>query len=200
MDNQLKHRLTGATILVLLIVLLVPEMLSGPQPAVTPAMLPAGARTEDVPIRSFDINVSERESAPAQAADPAAAAPTPAARPVPQAATATRPAGEAPASSVAPTSPPSSTPSPRPAVAPPRGGVTGTYFVQLGSFSARNSASNLAARLKSSGFSATVTPVTAGGRTLHRVRVGPVGDRAAGEALAKRLRAAGHVGSVVSGP
>ncbi len=194
MDNQLKHRLTGATILVLLIVLLVPEMLSGPQPTATPAMLPAGARTEDVPIRSFDINVSEREPAPVQAPDSASAAPTPAAEP------ASQPPAQAPAPAVAPASTTASTPSPRPAVAPPRGGMTGTYFVQLGSFSARGSATSLATKLKSAGFSATVTPVTAGGRTLHRVRVGPVGDRAAGEALAKRLRAAGHVGSVVSGP
>ena len=177
MDNQLKQRLTGATILVLLIVLLVPEMLSGPQPAVSPVTLPVGAQGNDVPIRSFDINLGEPEPGPAEdaAATPAAsAAATPAPAPV------------------------QSAPLPRSAAAP--AAARGTYFVQLGSFSARNSATNLAAQLKSRGFSATVTPVMAGGRTLHRVRVGPVADRAAGDALAGRLRAAGHAGSVVSGP
>lgn len=175
MDNQLKHRLTGATILVLLIVLLVPEMLSGPQPAASPVVLPADPQGNDVPIRSFNINVGEPESAPVpdSAAGPAAS----------------------PAPAAAPTQ---SAPLPRSAAAPAT--TTGTYFVQLGSFAARNSATNLAAQLKSRGFAAAVTPVTAGGRTLHRVRVGPVADRAAGDALASRLRAAGHAGSVVSGP
>lgn len=186
MDNQLKHRLTGATILVLLIVLLVPEMLSGPQPAASPVVLPADAQGNDVPMRSFDINVSEPDGAPA----PAAAAGD-------RTGPGTDP-GASPAPSPVP-APIQSAPMPR-SVAAPAAAASGTYFVQLGSFSARNSATNLAAQLKSRGFAAAVTPVTAGGRTLHRVRVGPVADRAAGEALAGRLRAAGHAGSVVSGP
>jgi DedD protein len=170
-DNQLKHRLTGATILVLLVVLLVPEMLSGPQPAASPVTLPADAQSNDVPMRSFDINVGEPVAAPVQSA-----AASPAATP-------------APTQSV-----------PVPRSAPVQAAATGAYFVQLGSFSARTSATNLASVLKTRGFAATVTPVTSGGRTLHRVRVGPVADRAAGEGLAKRLRAAGHAGSVVPGP
>jgi cell division septation protein DedD len=184
-DNQLKHRLTGATILVLLIVLLVPEMLSGPQPAASPVVLPADAQGDDVPMRSFDINVSEPEAAPA-----------------PDASASDRPSpGTDPAANPAPSPVPApiqSAPMPR-AIATPAA-ASGTYFVQLGSFSARDSATNLAAQLKSRGFAAAVTPVTAGGRTLHRVRVGPVANRAAGDALASRLRAAGHAGSVVSGP
>ena len=41
MDRRVKERLVGATILGVLIVLLVPELLSGPKPAAAPTANPA---------------------------------------------------------------------------------------------------------------------------------------------------------------
>jgi len=73
-----KERLTGAIILVVLIVLLVPELLSGPKgPAVT---APAGAAppsSEEPPLRSYTINLgddSHSQTEPAGSAAGSAAA------------------------------------------------------------------------------------------------------------------------------
>jgi cell division septation protein DedD len=74
-----KERLTGAIILVVLIVLLVPELLSGPsRPAPAPQ---AAATSEEPPLRSYTINLADdshsasaqagSSSAPAQASGPA---------------------------------------------------------------------------------------------------------------------------------
>jgi DedD protein len=55
-----KERLTGAIILVLLIVLLVPELLSGPKGPTAPA--PAGGAapsSEEPPLRSYTINLGD---------------------------------------------------------------------------------------------------------------------------------------------
>ncbi len=64
----MKERLTGAIILVALLVLLVPELLTGPGP--TPATEPAGP--EGVPLRSYTIDLADD----AAARRPGAAAPT----------------------------------------------------------------------------------------------------------------------------
>ena len=50
MDTQAKERLTGAVILVALLVLLVPELLSGPGPQIVQV---AASPTEEPPLRSF---------------------------------------------------------------------------------------------------------------------------------------------------
>jgi DedD protein len=72
--------------------------------------------------------------------------------------------------------------------------------VQLGSFASRENANRLAAELRTKGFGASVSEGPGAGRKWFRVRVGPAPDRAAALALAGRLRAAGHSGSVVSSP
>jgi DedD protein len=60
MDRRVKERLIGATILVALIVLIVPELLSGPKPApVQP--LAAGLPS---PIRSVSVNLTTRKAIP----------------------------------------------------------------------------------------------------------------------------------------
>ena len=58
MDRRVKERLIGASILVALLVLVVPELLSGPKPAASrpPPMLPA-ATTPD-PIRNVMVDLS----------------------------------------------------------------------------------------------------------------------------------------------
>ncbi|HEX4025277.1 MAG TPA: SPOR domain-containing protein [Steroidobacteraceae bacterium] len=84
MENRLKERLTGAAILVALIVLVVPEMFHGPRSAAPagqgspPAgsVSPAGAAAEGPPVRSYTIDLSGAgaSSAPLQSDAPAAPA------------------------------------------------------------------------------------------------------------------------------
>jgi DedD protein len=73
----------------------------------------------------------------------------------------------------------------------------GGWTVQLGVFSVQANAERLAQELKSKGFHTLVSEISGNGRTLWRVRAGPVAERAAAEQLSAKLRAAGHAGSVV---
>jgi len=70
-------------------------------------------------------------------------------------------------------------------------------MVQLGVFASRENADRLAQELKGKGFRISVSEVAGHGRTLFRVRAGPVSDRTAASDLAAKLRAAGAAGSVV---
>ena len=65
-------------------------------------------------------------------------------------------------------------------------------FVQAGAFAERDNAARLVARLTAGGFGNTFIVSDAhGGRTLHRVRVGPLRDSAEFDRLKARLLAAG---------
>ena len=77
----MKERLTGAIILVVVVVLLVPELLSGPSRSAPPAApaLPTSASAEEAPLRSYTINLQDDAhtagagtvSTPGQATGPA---------------------------------------------------------------------------------------------------------------------------------
>lgn len=111
---------------------------------------------------------------------PAPAAPRPAApanESKPAAATATRPAAAAPATTQA---------------------AAGKWWVQLGSFSSEQNAQALARKLRDAGYSIDVSRIRSNGKDLHRVRAGPVNDRAAATALQKKLGAAGQQGTLVA--
>lgn len=71
------------------------------------------------------------------------------------------------------------------------------WVVQLGVFASRGNADRLAQELKGKGFRISVSEIAGSGRTLFRVRAGPVSDRTAASELAVKLRAAGAPGSVV---
>ena len=61
----MKERLTGAIILVVLIVLLVPELLSGPKgPAATAPAGAASTFSEEPPLRSYTINLGDEHRSP----------------------------------------------------------------------------------------------------------------------------------------
>ncbi len=202
MDTALRNRLTGAALLILLAVILLPEMLTGEggnRSAATQTV-----EGVEQPVQSYDFDLSEEAQvppppaveAPVPASAPAATPPatTPIAPPTPAAAVATplAKAAEVPAAS---TPAPVTAPEPKPAVQTPETG----YFVQIGVFSNKASADRLARELRQKKFTVVVTQLD-GAKPLHRVRVGPAADRKAAEALAKRLAAAGHKGSVVSTP
>jgi DedD protein len=144
------------------------------------------------PERSIDIDLTEAARAPAGATP--APAPTPAPPPAPIELP-TPPAVMEPAPATTPPVAEAPTPAAAPAKAAPV--PAGTYFVQLGVFVNRASADRLDRTLRRQGFTPIVKEVTASGKRMYRVRVGPEIDRAAANALLKRLNEAGHKGSVV---
>lgn len=211
----MKERLTGAIILVALIVLLVPELLTGPVRSAPRAAVVAPS-PEEPPLRSYTINLSDdahtRSTAlPASGPEPPAplASPAPAATPAvpstrapqisspPEARTASTAKSSPHPSAAAPPLQGKSVAAGRTSAAPiPGASAAGAWVVQLGSFASRANAEHLAQEVRARGFPVSVSQ-GASGRRLYRVRVGPVHDRAAASELAGKLRIAGHSGSVV---
>jgi DedD protein len=207
---KVKERLTGAIILVALIVLLVPELLTGPIRTSTRAQAVASS-AEGPPLLSYTIKLGDdaraRSAAPA-ASGPAQPAPLTASAAADPAGTAAAPAPAAASTTpVEPAAPAAATtpPAPPAPAAPPaagRGGkaaasAPGTgWVVQLGSFASHANAEQLARKVHAQGFTVSVSQGS-GGRRLYRVRVGPVADRPAAVQLAQRLRASGHSGAIV---
>ena len=207
---KVKERLTGAIILVALIVLLVPELLTGPIRTSTRAQAVASS-AEGPPLLSYTIKLGDdaraRSAAPA-ASGPAQPAPLTASAAADPAGTAAAPAPAAASTTpVEPAAPAAATtpPAPPAPAAPPaagRGGkaaasAPGTgWVVQLGSFASHANAEQLARKVHAQGFTVSVSQGSRG-RRLYRVRVGPVADRPAAVQLAQRLRASGHSGAIV---
>ncbi len=221
MDSRAKQRLTGAVILVALMVLLVPELLTGPR-------VDDAQSADDEGLRRYtiDLEAPATRAAPTQppsdqtVALPVAAAPSaaPAAQ-APVASPSTAPSSTAAPStaarstsaastSAAPVPSPAQTASPTISPASPRPQTTappvrpasveaGSFAVQLGSFGSRDNAERLVRDMKAKGFAAFVAPIKSGSRDLYRVRVGPARDRAAAEALAAQLGRIGQSGSIV---
>lgn len=208
MDQNLKARLIGAIVLVVLAVLLIPELLSGrksPQPEVQEEPARPGTRTLTIelgtsagtPVAAAPTQAPVVETAepPTEVAAPPARVPVteaPAAKPeaappaTPQAAAPERNRAEPVAEPVA---------GPR-SQAPAAGG---DWWVQVGAFGSVDTARRLVRELEAAGHAAQASPITRSGRTLHRVRVGPAPDRAGAEQLAVRLKARGLPATVVTG-
>jgi len=223
MEEALKARLIGAAALVAIAVLLIPELLSG-RKAVEPVVEPgAGPRG----TRSFTIELggapSQSVRSPVTSAPPTAGTPAPEAvvpqagsprpEPVPEAESRALPGQQADAIQQAPTQPAALTtapatrkqtvesppvvaaPAPRPAAAAPAAG--GEWAVQVGAFGSADAARKLVKDLAGAGYRAYVSPVQKGGKTLHRVRVGPEANRAGAEQVAQRLKGRGLPATVV---
>ena len=212
MEEPLKARLIGASILVLLAVALVPELLSGPKNSAAGGQAVGGAkntRTVTIDLGGAVADGARLEPRPDAASVPAAApslpvveSPAPAPAPVTEAKTASKPV-DLPAARDEAAAPPARAPEASPAaiepveqtVAPAKGG----FSVQVGAFGSEATARKLVADLKADGMPAYIAPLSKSGKTLHRVRAGPVPDRAAADKLAARLKARGLPVSVVSG-
>jgi cell division septation protein DedD len=206
-QSSVKERLTGALILIVALVIVVPELFSG-RPEKHPATDAPDAQSADAgpPLRSYTMDLEAGQTAQAaQSAklpEPVASAaeiPAPVdakqgtdAAPSAPAATATSPAPV-----IAESPPAEKPPATKPAAATPAVQAHG-WWVQLGSFSARANADRLAGSLGSSGYSVRVSPTTKNGKELYRVLAGPSDDRAAAVALQARLAAAGHKGTLVA--
>jgi DedD protein len=214
MDETLKARLIGASILVVLAVVLVPELLSGRKQA---AGVAAGENARGTRTYTIDLGgaVAAGSRLPAEPNAPAAAAPeavpSTGTEPAPQMPDpAATPADGEPASASRETPAPSSAvPEPAPAarpladevkpaaasVAPVKGGLA----VQVGAFGSAATARKLADDLQGAGYSAYVAPLAKAGKTLYRVRVGPVADRAAADKLVAQLEGRKLPATVVTG-
>jgi DedD protein len=219
MDRRVKERLVGASILVVLIVLIVPELLSGPSPSPVGPKLPVSAPE---PVRNVTVDLA---TAKAPALEPAMDPATPGAA----AAGAAAGAGTAPASAIVPPpqaasaappppaaagSPAAGTPSaasseqlesaapgpttPAAAVAAKPAAAAHGWAVQLGSFASRANADKLARQVKGQGFSVFVLPGGSGVAQRYRVRIGPLADRGAATQTEAKLKALGHAGTVVA--
>ncbi|HYX73399.1 MAG TPA: SPOR domain-containing protein [Steroidobacteraceae bacterium] len=196
----MKERLTGAIILVALIVLLVPELLTGPVRS-APRTAAVASSIEEPPLRSYTIKLAEEPRMRGASMHGTPEQPTPL-PPPPAAAAVSSPSAPpgAGTSASAPTNvsaaaPPDHRP-PAPAASPAGSADTsGTYVVQLGSFASRANAERLAKQVRGQGFTVSVSQGSSG--HLYRVRVGPVHDQAAAGQLAQQLRAHGHGGGAI---
>jgi DedD protein len=65
MDRRVKERLVGATILVVLIILIVPELLSGPKARVTSVQPPSAAGPAEV-VRNVTVDLATSKATPAE--------------------------------------------------------------------------------------------------------------------------------------
>jgi DedD protein len=177
-EESLKRRLIGATVLVSLVVIFVPMLLEQ-EPVVSPTI--DESNIPPPPEREFSSRVLPLEpetldSLPAeagtqepeageQADEPAVAEPEPEKQP--EAASAT----EEPASD-----------SPRLRV-----GLS-AWVIQAGSFSNRNNADKVVKDLQGKKFPAFVEKTELKGQTLYRVLIGPEVDQKRAEAMAEELK------------
>ena len=214
MDRRVKERLVGASILVVLIVLIVPELLSGPAPAPPASALPL--RTPE-PVRNVTVDVAtSKTQSPQQASadPPAAPASSAAASDAAPGALASGASAPGASASGASASAPAPIPAPAPAPSaplentrpPPTSAATAgkpampahSWAVQLGSFASHENADKLARQLKSQGYAVFVLPGGSGSSLRYRVRVGPMADRGAAAQTAAKLKAAGQTASLVA--
>jgi DedD protein len=222
-ERLVKERLVGAAVLMAAAVILIPEMLSGPDRASRAE--PAAQSRSDSPIKTYTIDLShspseqppqavvENRAPPPEeppAAESATAQPAPSdqAKPeVPQQSAAVTPQPQT--QSQATSQPPPQPVVEQPTVTAPRAAqrplasvgeapTSGRWAVQIGTFSKEENADRLAKQLRDQGQSAFVMPVKSGGATLYRVRIGPMKDRASAEAALRDLKSPGA--KVVSHP
>lgn len=208
MENRLKERLTGAAILVALIVMLVPEMFHGQRGDVAASASSSG---DGPPLRSYTIDLSSnpKTSAPLQSTPPAVTAqseqpsapptpePTPAPVPTPTPVPVPVPAAAAAAAPTPRVEPPVVAGSHPPGAADHKA-AGGAWAVQLGLFAKRDNAERLQHAAQAKGFPVTLSGADA--RGLYRVYAGGLADRAAAEAYAQRLKDQGMPAAVTAAP
>jgi DedD protein len=190
MDEKMKERLVGAAVVVILGVVFIPLLLDGPPRAVRETRNLDLPGQDQVGMKQVTIDLRQPGSSVPQ--------------PDPIAPEVTAPPMETPVEAGDAGSGKSQAPQPRPVASAdatpgvqPATADTGEWLVQVGSFSSRDNADRLASQLKAQGFKAFVSQYKEGGRTLHRVRVGPAQAREGAETLAQQLRDGGQKVKVV---
>ncbi len=205
MERALKERIIGAVILVIVAILIVPVFLDGPpqdgEIVKERVLLPGQGDQETKTVvldreRNQPIPVASANETEAVEVDEVA---EPDVEPVVEVATATaeetpvevETSEENPAETASEVAQPAAVESPS---------TTGMWAVQLGSFSSKENAENLAASLRKQGYAAFLSQLQASSGPLHRVRIGPQKDRESAEEMAERLQRVGHKGQVVPHP
>ena len=107
------------------------------------------------------------------------------------------PSAAAPPAAVPPAATP---PTAAPPTAAPVDPTATRFYVQVGTFATRERAETAQKDLARRGFKVIINETTSGARRLHRVRVGPVADRAAAVALEARLRSLAPDRAIVAVP
>jgi DedD protein len=202
LEQRVKERLTGASILVVVVVLLVPELFRGDRQASTaaPAAQPAGP-----PLQSYTIELGTAPAAaPALATAPPQLPPTNAVSPAPAAAAGNRAAVPATAAAPVPAaaSPPPAahaTPEPEAAAPPATTKLAGSgWAVQVGSFSRRDNAARMVQQAAKQGLRLSIAGPD--DRGLFRVRSSVHADRARVVELQQLLAAKGFKGVIAKVP
>jgi DedD protein len=198
MERELKERIIGAVVLVVVVVLVVPIFLDGRTEdgeTVTESVTLPGQSEQKMQTQVLNRN----RSTPVPANNSNEETPKPQSEtPTPKVVVQQESAAPQPEEST-PTA--ESRPDPQPVTEKPAAASdTGMFAVQLGSFGSEENANKLAADLRKQGFAAFLSKLEAGGKELHRVRVGPQANRKAAEEVAAKLATAGHKGQVVPHP
>ena len=175
MDEALKRRLIGATVLVSLAVIFVPMLLQH-EPVLEQEI--NSTNIPPRPDRDFSSRVLPAESD--QLALPPGGRPQ-----LPEAVPeAEKQVSRAP--KVEPQGVSQKAPKPSPVAPEPRVGLS-AWIIQVGSFSHRANAEKLLKRLRTKGFSADIEQASVKGKTMFRVLVGPEVDRKRAESMLARL-------------
>jgi cell division septation protein DedD len=218
LDESLKERLTGAAILVGLVVALVPEMFRGSHTAA--ATLPIPSAGSGAPIQTYTIDLNAAPMTPSLApAPPATATPLPATTtgvavasppPVASASAVVAPAPQevaplaaiasgASAALIAPSAPiampPVAKPAPKPAK-PAAAGAQHQWVVQVGSFTLKENATRMVKQAAQKGIRVNVAGPDA--RGMFRVRTAAVGSRQAALEQQAQLKSQGLNGIINS--
>lgn len=180
MHQRLKERLVGAAVLVVLAVIFIPMILTGPvdsgaikgtnipekpDKTLKPALVPITDSTRPEPTGTADDRTPAATSSEPQASiEPVTTVPE-------------SPKVSAPATTdnVAQSAPETSTGTAKSATGQPQDKAVGlsAWVVQLGSFASKVNADKLNLRLRKAGFPAFVEPIEKDDKTVYRVRVGP---------------------------
>ncbi len=210
MERHLKERIVGATVIVALGIIIIPWLLDGPAQSPRPVERDIELPPVEQPGRTYTIPLDPgagppvpvetgNGGQPVQARPGAGVVQRPSqddAAATPPSRTTEQPAQPPPRPAPTPVQPAPTQPAP---AAPPPAErlLQDGWTVQVGSFSQAANAQSLQAQLADEGFEVFVSRVATDAGTMHRVRVGPVPDRAAADRLLTRLRAAGHSGARV---
>ncbi len=183
-QEHLKIRLTGAIILVIVVVMLVPEMFRGRPPG---GAAHGGGMVDELPLRSYTMDLRNNSApqggaavsipGPVAAGVPPTAAPAPAPAPAPASAPKPAPTRTAAAEVSAAKPVPTGAPTVR------------LWTVQVGTFSRRDFAERMVKQVRAKGFVVMVAGPDE--RGLYRVRSAGVNTRASAEALRQKMVAQG---------
>lgn len=188
MDQKLKQRLVGAVVLISLAVIFIPIILEGPDDEWSP-------RVQEIPVPPQIEYPAEVElPLPAESPPEAPAAQEPAVSPVAKETGTLRPE---PAPAPDEVKPPAPAAKPATPVAKPAA-TSGSWIIQVGSFSQKLNASGLRDRLNKTGYKSYLQETPSGNGKTWRVLVGPYETRTAAEEQRDRIKREHHLKGMVT--